>query len=55
VKYSSLAGILVLIVFGLLSFKTQYQIAPYRKISFWKMGIAIKKNADLNLLQAHSL
>jgi hypothetical protein len=55
VKYSSLAGILILIVFGAISFKTQYQVAPYRKINFWNMGIAFKKNANLGILQAHSL
>jgi hypothetical protein len=55
VKYSSLFGILILIVLGAISFKTQYKVAPYRKISLWNMGLAFKKNANLGILQAHSL
>lgn len=54
-KYVSLTGLFILVLFAMLSFKKQYEIAHYRKASMWNMGLAFKKDSNLELLQAHSV
>ena len=54
-KYASLTGLIILVSFAFLSFDRQYEIAHYRKTGLWNMGVALKKNNDLQLLQAHSI
>ena len=54
-KYVSLTGMLILFLFATLSFEKQYEIAHYRKASLWNMGLAYKRDSNLELLQAQSV
>jgi len=54
-KYVSLTGMFMLVLFAARSFEIQYEIARYRKASFWNMGLAYKRDSNLEILQAHSV
>jgi len=54
-KYLSLAGAAVLVVVAVISSYSQYKVAPYRKVAMHNMEVALKKDTNLYLLQAHSV